>query len=242
MRFLPLFFLILILAGCPPVQHLATGNTSARLVVRGEATVRVVPDQVEMSLEAETSAETAEVALTENSVAIVALQELLHAEGLTSAEYETGQFSIQPQWSRPPRPAPADWTPDIVGYRVRNSLQVRTSRIELAGRLLALAQSAGVNKAGRLNFSLADPEAASQKAIAAATAKARQRAEVLAQASGVNLAGLLEAQVEDEQSGNLPRLMMAEAAQARGGVSSVPITAGDVEVHAAVRLVYRIAP
>lgn len=241
MRIFLLLGLTLLLAGCPPRVHQQALKSSSQLVVRGEATIKAAPDQVEMSLEAATTAETAEEALQTNNSAIDNLRQMLEAEGLSSSEYKTGQFSIQPQWSRPPRPAPANWTPEIVGYRVNNSLQVATSRVELAGRLLALAQQAGVNKAGSLNFTLADPEEANRLAIAAATQRAQLRAETLAQAAGVKLGKLLEARVEESGSSRQPRVMMAEASMAtKSAVNNVPISAGDVSVTAAVVLSYEI--
>lgn len=238
MRFSFLLALSLVLSACVPPHPITAQREVSQLRVRGEATIKVKPDQVEMSLEAVTMAKSADEALATNNEAIVQLRQLLDIEGLSREDYRTGQFSIQPLWSRPPRPAPANWAPEITGYLVTNSLQVTTSKIELAGRLLALAQQAGVNKAGHLRFSLTDPEAASRQAIAAATENARQRAETLARAAGVSLGKLLEAQVEKTGSGRQPRLMMAEAASARSMVSNVPISAGEVEVRAAVLLRY----
>lgn len=235
-----LLFLLLLLAGCPLRQHQPASTASAQLSVRGEGVILAKPDQVEMWLEAVTSATEAETALTKNSAAIERLMQMLMAEGLTAQEYATGQFSIQPEWSRPPRPAPANWAPEIVGYRVSNRLQITTRQVELAGRLLTLAQQAGINRTGNLHFSLADPEAVKREAIAVATQRARQRAAVLAKAAGVTLGGVLEARIEDAGTGQ-PQPMLAEAAMLRSS-TSVPVSAGEVEVRAAVILRYALVP
>ncbi len=239
---MPYIFLIftLFFSACAPPHPLAMRKEPAQLSVRGEVTINVMPDQVEMALEAVTSAAGADEALSVNSAAVLQLRQLLDKEGLNPEEYRTGQFSVQPQWSRPPRPAPANWSPGIVGYRVSNSLLVTTAKIELAGRLLALAQQAGVNKAGNLRFSLTDPERASRQAIAAATARAHQRALTLAQAAGVKLGRLLEARVEETDSAGQPMLMMAEASSARSAAINIPLSAGGVEVRAAVVLSYTL--
>ena len=150
MRLILLVLVTLLLAGCPPQHHRAAQKKASHLSVRGEATLKLKPDQVEMSLEAVTMAGSADEALAANSEAVVRLQQLLETEGLSREDYRTGQFSIQPQWSRPPRPAPANWAPEITGYRVSNSLQLKTSKIELAGRLLALAQQAQENQTGQM--------------------------------------------------------------------------------------------
>ncbi len=240
MRLFLLLFLSLLLAGCPAQTYQTRPEPVPQLEVRGTASIRVKPDQVEMALEAVTAARSADEALAANSAAIDSLRQLLQEVGLEERDYRTGQFSIQPQWSRPPRPAPANWEPAIDGYRVSNSLQIETSRVDLAGHLLALAQQAGVNKAGNLRFSLADPEGASRAAIAAATSNARERAAVLARAAGVRLGALLEARVEESAAGPQPMLMMAEAAPTRGA-APVPISAGDVEVRATVVLRYALS-
>jgi uncharacterized protein YggE len=246
MRHFLLFLFGLILSGCLPAPQGpvgANGNADmATLVVRGDAKVLVKPDQVEMTLEAVTSAADAETALRENSRAIDSLTQLLQAEGLQAQDYRTGQFSIQPQWSRPPQPAPANWVTEIVAYRVSNNLLISTRHTELTGKLLALAQQAGVNKAGNLNFSLADPETASLKAIAAATARAHQRALTLAEAAGVKLGRVVEARVESTDNFPQPRMLMAQVAGAREAVNAVPIVAGEVEVSAAVMLSYQLVP
>jgi len=236
---------VLILSGCLAAPQGAVSHNgsadSATLVVRGEAKVLAKPDQVEMTLEAVTSAADAETALRDNSRAMETLIQLLQAAGVPTQDYRTGQFSIQPQWSRPPQPAPANWVTEVVAYRVSNNLLISTRQIALAGKLLTLAQQAGVNRAGNLNFSLADPEAASLEAIAAATARAHQRALILAEAAGGKLGRLLEARVEESGHFPEPRMLMAQAASAREGVGAVPIVAGDVEVSAAVVLTYHLA-
>ncbi|WP_020674625.1 SIMPL domain-containing protein [Geopsychrobacter electrodiphilus] len=239
MRYLYFLLPVLFLSACVPPQPVAAQKQVSQLSVRGEATLKVKPDQVEMSLEAVTTGATADAAMVSNNAAMGRLQQLLLTEGLTSADYHTGQFSIQPQWSRPPRPAPANWAPEIVGYQVNNSLQIATTHVELAGHLLALAQQAGVNKASQLRFSLADSEISSRQAIAEATNRARQRAETLASAAGVKLGRLLEARVDDSGAVARPMLMMAEGVSARA-VNNVPLNAGEVEVHAAVILRYAL--
>jgi len=245
MRYFLLFVFSVVLNGCLPAPQGAVSYNAnpgaASLVVRGEAKVLVKPDQVEMSLEAVTSAADAETALRDNSRAMETLIQLLQAAGVPAQDYRTGQFSIQPQWSRPPQPAPANWVTEVVAYRVSNNLLISTRQIELTGKLLALAQQAGVNRASNLTFSLADPEAASLEAIAAATARARQRALILAQAAGVKLGRLLEARVEESGNFPEPRMLMAQSVSSREGVSAVPIVAGDVEVSAAVVLTYHLA-
>lgn len=245
MRYFLFLLSVSVLSGCLPATQAAVSYTvnlsTDSLIVRAEGKVLVKPDQVEMTLEAVTSAADAETALRENSRAIDTLTQLLQAEGLQEQDYRTGQFSIQPQWSRPPQPAPANWVTEVVAYRVSNNLLISTRHLEMTGKLLAMVQQAGVNKAGNLKFSLADPESASLKAIAAATARARQRAVILAQAAGVKLGRLLEARVEESGNFPQPRMLMAQAAGVREGVSAVPIVAGEVEVSAAVVLTYALA-
>jgi uncharacterized protein len=78
-------------------------------------------------------------AVSENNQRMTRVMTMLADLGLDRKELATGQFQIQPQWSQPPRPTPANWQREIVGYRVSNDLWIRTTRIDLAGKLLGLA-------------------------------------------------------------------------------------------------------
>ncbi len=230
-----LILIVLLLAGCGPktFNYGAQQMALPQLVVQADGQVKVNPDQMQMRLGVVTESETAGVALEQNNQQMAAVMQMLEGIGIAYAEMATGQFQVRPEWSRPPRPTPANWQRQIIGYQVSNELLITTTQVDLAGKLLSSAQQAGANQIGGLQFGLADPTAQRQKAIEVATEKAIRKAKTMAAAAGVELGAVQSLSLNQNGGGGQPRLMMASA-------DSVPIATGKVEVSAAVTIVYRL--
>ncbi len=236
-----LLALLLGLTGCGPqsVNVEAAAETFPQLVVRGEGTVEAQPDQLQLRLGVVTQDRNADAAMDSNNQRMQAVMASLQEIGIAKAELATGQFQIRPEWSQPPRPTPANWQREIVGYRVSNELLIISTRVELAGKLLATSQRAGANQIGGLQFTLADPAAQRLKAISLATQAAIDQAQAMATAAGVKLGEVQSLTLDSPGAGPRPNMAYAEARMA--SADSVPVTAGKVEVSAAVTLVYRLA-
>ena len=233
--------MLLLLTACGPrnFNYGTADSALPQLQVRGEGTVEATPDLLQLRLGVVTQDYDADAALSSNSERMRAVMATLREIGVPADEVATGQFQIRPEWSIPPRPTPASWQREIIGYRVSNELLIATTRVELAGKLLAVSQRAGANQIGGLQFTLADPTEHQQQAIRLATEKAIGQAQTMAAAAGVTLGPLQSLILESAGGVPGPQLMMAEARMA--SADSVPVTAGKVEVSAAVRLVYRLA-
>lgn len=211
-----------------------------QLTVRGNAMLDKPADQLRMSLGVVTQSQDADDALTDNSRRMNDVVKALLKAGLPKDDYQTGRFSIQPQYARRPRDADADWTPRIAGYNVTNTIQVRTRKLELAGKLIQAANQAGANSIDSIGFDLADPRAHRAEAIATATRNARADAAVLAGAAGVKLVRILS--IELDESGWRPPVPMARAGLAMAEAAAPPpIEPGDVTVQASVTIIYAIA-
>jgi uncharacterized protein len=212
-----------------------------QLAVRGEALLSVPADQMQMNMGVVTSADTAEEALELNTQKMKRVEKALLKTGLVKDEYRTGRFQIQPKWMPRPRQAPKDWQPRIAGYSVTNSLQVKTRKLKLAGKLIEAGIEAGANQINSIIFNLADPRKFRSRAIEKATANAKADAASLARAAGVNLAGILLLKLENtaEVPKKLRLANFMESAAPRGDVSP-PISPEDVTVRASIMLIYRI--
>jgi uncharacterized protein YggE len=239
-NFLLLTCLFVLLAGCGPktFNYAATSTALPQLVVQAEGLVQVNPDQLQLRLGVVTEAELAGAAMEQNNQQMAAVMQMLADIGIDYGEIATGQFQIRPEWSRPPRPTPANWQREIVGYRVTNELLVTTTQVDLAGKLLALAQQAGANQIGGLQFGLADPLVYREKAIALATRKAKRKAEAMAAAAGVELGAVQSISLNENAFAAEPRLMMAEARLE--SAQPVPVASGKVEVSAVVKIIYQL--
>jgi uncharacterized protein YggE len=212
-----------------------------QLTVRGEATISVPADQIQMTIGIVTSGPAVEETLEQNTVKMRSVEEALKKIGLTEKECRTGHFQIQPKWAPRPSAPDQDWRHRIVAYTVNNHLKVKTKKLKLAGKIIAVSIQAGANQIDTIVFDLVDPRKFKSEAIAIATDNAKADALSLAEAAGVKLGAILSLQLE--QAAEIPRRLryagLAEAAMATEN-SSPTIIPGDISVQASVMLVYQI--
>ena len=231
--------LLVLLSACGTrnYQQAAANQTLPQLVVRGEASVNATPDQLRLRIGVVSHHADADTAMTENNRQMSAVMEQLKELGLGETEMLTGQFRVRPQWSQPPRPAPANWQRKIAGYQISNELQIVTDKVNLAGQLLGMVQQAGANQIGGLQFTLADPTQYQHQAIDAATTNAMGKAQTMAESAGVSL-GTLQSITLDSPS-QMPQVRMLAEVQS-SAERSVPVAAGQVAVAATVTMTYRL--
>lgn len=213
------------------------------LTVRGEAELEKPADQLTVSIGVVTEHASATRAMEQNTERMRRVIDAVEDAGLDDDEYQTGRFQVQPVYSRRPPRADAEWTPQIVGYRVMNSISVKTGQLDLAGPIIQKANEAGANSIDSISFGLASARTHRAGAITEATRNARADAQALANASGVRLVRILSINLDDSRDPIQPvmyeRSMMTAA---RGAPDpSAPISPGDVTVRASVTIVYEIA-
>jgi len=246
-RFLPVLLLLFILSACiphpfHPERSLVpvTSQTPQQLRVQAEGRVEATPDQLRLRLGVITEAVDADQAVSENNQRMSGVMTMLDDLGLDRGELATGQFQIQPQWSQPPRPTPANWQREIIGYRVSNDLWIRTTRVDLAGQLLGLAHQSGVNQVGNLQFTIADQDNYQQQAMTLATQKALRQARVLASAAGAELGSILSLTLDTPGGFSGAAPLMAEARMMAATDAVVPVTPGNVDIHATVTVIFEL--
>jgi hypothetical protein len=213
-----------------------------KLTVRGQAELNKPADQLRLQVGVLTESPQAESALQDNNRKMQSVVEAIKKVGLGAGEFETGSFSLQPVYSQRPRNAEVEWQPRIVGYRVSNTLMIRTKKLDMAGKLIQAANDAGANSIDSISFDLADPRTHRAEAIAAAAANARSDAAALAKAAEQKLVRILG--ISLDEAGYQPptpllaagRMAMAETAMAP------PIEPGEIVVRASVTIVYEIGP
>ena len=197
-----------------------------RILVTGQGSVDVAPDMAVLFLTVTREADTARAALDANSAAMSDVLAAMKAEGIKARDLQTSGFSIQPRYFYPPqKPSANREPPRIVGYTVRNSLNVRVRDIKTVGRILDKSVTLGVNEGGNITFTNDDASAAITQARVKAVKEAVARANTLAEAAGVKIGKLLEI---SEQSPN-PRPMpmaSAEMSMARSA-RTVPVATGE---------------
>jgi uncharacterized protein YggE len=213
------------------------------LTVRGTAQLEMPADQLRITLGVVTEADDAAEALARNTERMNTVMKSIRQAGLEDGEYETGRFSVQPMYTRRPRGADADWRPQIIGYRVSNSINIKTKKLKMAGTLIDEATDAGANSVDSISFDLADPRTHREEAIRTATHNAITDAHILADSATLELVRVLR--IELDATGREPYMPMARgmggAMEADMARAPTPITPGDVTVRATVDVVYEIA-
>ena len=152
--------LLLGFVACLPIVHPAVAADDApeaTLTVSGKSTLKVPADQVSLMLGVEAASADPDQAHADASATMDALVKAMKKLGLKPVPSSRSSVHRRSAVVTRPRNADPTWRPTIVGYRVSSSMQITTTRIELAGTLIANAVDAGANDIGQLVFGLADP-------------------------------------------------------------------------------------
>jgi uncharacterized protein len=130
-------------------------------------------------------------------------------------------------------------SPKLTGYEASRPMTLRIRDIELLGTVLDGLVDDGATQVHGTAMELAEPEAATREALAAAVAVARSRAEALAEAAGLALGAPLRIEESEGIPGPIrPMGMMRMAAVEEAAPTEV--AAGEIEVTARVRAWFAI--
>ncbi len=230
MNFILFLYVIILL----PTKLLA--GDEHKLSVSGAATVNKPADSLNIIIGVETYGQDVKLALQNNSVKMRAVITALIKAGLSEKEIQTKNFTILPQLTPEPKSPPEDWKPSIVGYQIKNLLDIHTQKLDLIGDLMDAATQAGVNLIESISFTLKDEEAAKIEAIGKALHQAEAYAKAAAESAGIHLDDIIELTLNSPYVS--PQFYkMNRLAQEM----TPPILPKDVEVSASVSVIYGIA-
>jgi len=206
MRYAAALPLCLILAACgdAPDDPRGVGRDEVlvQVVATGRADTR--PDEARFTAGVQTIEANAAAASARNSQAINRVMAALQRLGVRAEDVQTRQITL----------ARIDYGRDRGRYQANNLIEVRIRDLNRAGEAIAAATDAGANILSGPDLRVADPEAASRSAYAAAYRSARARAEAYAEAAGLRIARVLAIRDAGEGGGPVPmydRDLMAEA-------------------------------
>ncbi len=207
----------------PRFGHSATATpTTKTITVNGNGSITAVPDRATFQFSIETHAKTASAALTQNSTDATAVIAALKSAGVSSANIQTSQVSLQPQSSQ-------DGT-TIIGYAASNSVTVRTA-LASAGKIVDAAVGAGANGVSGPSLDVADQASLYRDALHKAVDNAKLKAQALADATGLSLGAV----VTVTEGGSATPFPIGDKMSAVGGV---PIEAGTQQIQASVTITY----
>ena len=191
------------------------------------------PDLAELSAGVLSAAPTASAALAENNRAMAAMVAALRKAGIASADIQTSNLSLQPQYryenNRPPV---------LVGYQASNTVVLRVRKLDQTGQLIDTLVAQGANQISGPSFSLDRPEAALDAARTAAITAARDRAGLYARAAGLKVKRILSitegGASQPPSPAPMMRTAMAEAAPAP------PVEGGEVALGVSVSVSFEL--
>lgn len=121
--------------------------------VTGSATTSVTPDLVVIDIGVDTQAKAATDALSQNAQAMNATAAAIEKLGITGSEISTTNFTIEPVYNNTgPYPPYNVYKNEFVGYKVSNTLQIKTTKLGLAGSILDTGVAAGANRVDSVSF------------------------------------------------------------------------------------------
>lgn len=212
----------------------AVAQETRVITTSGIGTVEAPPDLATIRIGVTHEARIASEALDMTSDSMRRILARLSDQGIEARDMQTSGLSLQPVWSRSAN------TPNeprkITGFVARNGLSLRVRNLGDLGAILDTVVQDGANTFEGLSFSIADTDAAMEKARAEAVKTAMRKAQQLAQAAGITLGPIQSI----SESGGAPRPVMMEMATARMA-SDVPVATGEVSLSAQVTMVFSIA-
>lgn len=224
-----------------PYYFLPQQNTTS---VTGTATLSASPDLVIIQLGVDTQAKTAQDAMSENAQATNATITAIQNLGITNNETGTGSFTIDPVYNQTGPYSPYnEYENELVGYQVSNTLLIKTTRLNLTGRILDAAVGAGANRVDSVSFLLspAKQQSVQNDLISQAVLDAQSKAEKALAPLGQKIVGV--------KTVNLSEFNMPSPVQAYGmtamsvpvpKMAQTPILASNQDITATVNVIFLI--
>ena len=233
-NFLLIGGILVLLASSVGAQQDRPRPRGPSITVTGEAIISAEPNQAQIDIGVVTQARSAPEASKENAERLTrVLAEVKKVVG-KGDEVKTSGYALTPNYRYP-----QGGKPEIVGYNASNTIRIKTTSLDLVGRLIDSAMQAGANNINRLVFTLKDEQAAQLEALGAASAKAKAKAEAVAASLGlkiVKIASVTEGERAIQPIYRQPMLARAEAAPAQ-----TPVEPGTVEVRSTVSMTVEVA-
>lgn len=210
-----------------------TAATTNTISFNGEGKVLAKPDVAVISLSIVTEATISKAAQDENSRKSKAVTDFLKNQAIEEKDIKTTGYNIYPQYRYPQYNKP-----EIRGYQVNQTMEVKVRDLDKVSPVLDGVVSAGVNQVNNLSFQIDNPDALKAEARAKAIEDAKMRAEELENQLDVDLGRIVNF---SEGGGITPPLIFYEKAGIGGfGGDGPTVPTGENEIVVNVTLTYQI--
>ena len=215
-------------------QEIESKNT---ITVSDKGEIYARPDLAITSFSVVTEKKTVSEAMNENAEKMNTIIDSMKEQGVEDKDLKTTSFNIYPRY---------DWYDEtrfypqgrrvLVGYEVRQSLQVKIRDMEKVGEIIQGATDAGANQVGDLQFTIDNEDEFKKQARGQAIEKAKAKAEELATQLGVRLVRI----VNFSESGIVPRYYAFESSVGIGAGEAPQVEVGENKIEVNVTITYEI--
>jgi len=215
----------MIVQAAPNIANGTSTSLAHSITVSGTGEIKAVPDEAFVSAGVQTRAQTAQEAQSTNNTQMQAVINAVKAMGIPDSDIQTSGVSLYPVYGT---------NQTLEGYQARNTISITVEKIDQAGQVLDAVVKAGANETAGIQFGLKNQTALRNKALAAAVADARSKADALAAAAGVKITSV---EAVSETSVNVP-VLVSRASVAAAASQAVPVEPGQLTVSAQVTVAY----
>jgi uncharacterized protein len=213
----------------PPANQALGQNAAPKTIqVTGTATLSAPPDEAVLVLAVQTQATTATQAAGDNAAAMTNVLAALGDLGIAKNSIETVSYTLSSVYDQ-------TTASKVVGYTVRNAIQVTLKDFSLIGKALDAAVSAGANEVQGIMFTLSSTALATlqKQALGQALQDADGQARAMASNLGVSIVGPIS--VSPGYS------FQPNALTFSGASRQTPIQPGTLQVTVTVQVTYQFA-
>jgi uncharacterized protein YggE len=214
----------------------------ALLQIQAVGQVDERPDVMTLYASVVTTGATAAEALDHNNALAGRLIDAIKTSNIPVSRLQTNNLSVDPRMAEQDTDGDGerdDEVPRILGYIVRNSLDVELADLSKASELMGLLFEAGANEIRGPAFTLRDPIPAQRRAEQAAIAEARARAENYAAALGMKVGRVVRV-FDTEFTDGDPQGNRIVVTGSR--IRATPIEPGEITVSARVNVEFLLEP
>jgi len=195
------------------------------LTVSGYGEIAFTPDRAVVTFVTLGYGESAEKALQECAAKASAIISSIESLGINREDIETAQLMVRPRYDWDQKP------PKIIDYEASYTLRVEISRIDLVGKVIDAAFSAGADSTYNLQFTLSKEKRSelTLKAVQSAISNALAKAEAAAELLGLKIERVESISISQQY----PPIIVRAAYEGKG---EVPIIPGEGTISASVTL------
>jgi len=237
---LSLFLIVLIVSTVIDIKDKIRASENT-ITVSDTGVVYAKPDLGLVTATVLTEAETVTEAMTENTEKMNAVISAVKEQAVEEKDLKTTSFNIYPryEWRETTMFYP-EGQRILVGYEVRQSLEIKIRDLDKIGLLIQTATNAGANQVSDLQLTIDDQEGLKEQAREQAIEKTKSKAEELAKQLGIKLVGISNF----SESGSIPYYYGLDKVAAPmgmgGGEEEAQIETGENKIEITVYITYKI--